>query len=83
MIAYVWLLLLAYDRLKRSVTSRTIKSYECESSSSTVQASSHFDHTSLLPSFIALDQPSNIAWLGSDLNCGNREVDEVVPIALF
>ena len=38
----------------------------------------------LLPSFIALGQPSNIAWLGSVLTCGFWEVDdELEHIALF
>ena len=46
--------------------SRSIKSFECESSSSTVQASSHFDHIPFIPSFYALVSPSNIAWLGID-----------------
>ena len=38
----------------------------------------------LLPSFYALDQPSNIAWLGSVITCGFWDVDDVVePIVLL
>ena len=82
MIAYVWLLLLAYE-IDRSVTSRSIKSYECESSSSTLLASSHFDHIPFIPGFNALVSPSNIAWLGL-ITCGYWEVaGEVEPIALL
>ena len=61
------------------MTSRTIKSFECESSSSTLQASSHFDHIPFIPSFYALVSPSNIASVGL-ITCGYWEVVEVVPI---
>src|SRR3954471_11863841 len=61
----------------QSVASRTIKSFECESSSSTLQASSHFDHIPFIPSFYALVSPSNIALVGF-ITCGYWEVvDEV------
>ena len=64
------------------MTSRTIKSYECESSSSTLQASLHFDHTPLSPSFYALVSTSNIAWVGL-ITCGYWEVvDEVGTYSL-
>ena len=52
-IAYVWLLLFAYDRLS-GVRRIELSGVEWESSSSTLQASSHFDHTSLLPSFYCI-----------------------------
>ena len=72
--SFEWLLMCGYFCLLtidwRSVTSRYIKSFECESSSSTVQACSHFDHTSLLPSFNALDQSSNNCMVRIWINCG-------------
>ena len=68
--SFEWLLMCGYYCLItidwRSVTSRTIRSYECESSSSTVQASSDFDHIPFIPSFYALVALSNIAWVGLD-----------------
>ena len=52
---------IAYLRqIDRSVTSRTIKSFECESSSSTLQASSHFDHISSYPVFMHQLHPQTL-----------------------
>ena len=41
-------------QIDRSVTSRSIKSFECESSSSTLQASSHFDHIPFHTQFLCI-----------------------------
>ena len=65
------------------MTSRTIKSYECESSSSTLQASSHFDHIPLSPNFYALVAILKHCMVRMSLTCGWEVVDEVEPIALF
>ena len=83
MIAYVWLLLLAHDRLNGVCRVELSGVMSANHLHQQYKASSHFDHIPSIPSFYALVSPSNIARLGSDLNCGNREVDEVVPIALF
>ena len=41
-------------QIDRSVTSSSIKSFECESSSSTLQASSHFDHIPFHTQFLCI-----------------------------
>ena len=66
------------------MTSRSIKCFECESSSSTLQESSHFDHIPLSPSFYALVPILKHCMVRMSLTCGYREVvDEVEPIALL
>ena len=60
--------------------SRDIKCFECESSPSTLQARSHFDHIPFNTQFYALVSPTNIARVGL-ITCGYWEVvDE--PITL-
>ena len=84
MIAYVWLLLLAHDRLKQSVTSRTIRSYECKSSTSTVQGKFTLWSYISLPSFYALVPILKHCMIRKCLTCGYWEVDdEVEPITCF
>ena len=66
------------------MTSRTIKSYECESSSLTLLASSHFDHIPFIPSFYALVSTLKHCMSRNCLTCGYWEVvDEVEPIVLY
>ena len=66
MIAYVWLLLIAYDRLT-GVRRVELSGFICANHlHQQYKASSHFDHIPFIPSFYALVSPSNIAWLGID-----------------
>ena len=77
MIAYVWLLLLAYDRLtgvRRVELSRVMSVNHLHQQ---YEASSHFDHIPLLPSFYALVSTLKHC-MSRLLTCGFWEVvDEV------
>ena len=65
------------------MTSRTIKIFECESSSSTLQASWHFDHIPFHTQFFCIRSILTHCMIRIWLICGFWEVDEVVPITCF
>ena len=66
MIAYVWLLLIAYDRLTEVWRVELLGVMSANHLHQQYKASSHVDHIFFIPSFMHWVSPSNIAWVGCD-----------------
>ena len=77
------ILLLTYDRLTGVYQVELSGIMSVNHLHQQYKASSHFDHTPLLPSFYALVQSSNNYMVRIWLICGFWKLDEVVPIVLF